>query len=67
MKWETPKQHLRKLRIKRILYKLKCIGLTMLFITAIFILFICITSGNDTEKLNKCLQNHNLDYCNRNI
>lgn len=39
----------------------------MLFATTIYILFICITSGNDTKKLNKCLQTHNLEYCNKNV
>jgi len=29
-----------------------------------FILYTCITSGNDTQKLNECLQDHSLGYCN---
>lgn len=29
-----------------------------------FILYTCITSGNDTQKLNECLQGHSLNYCN---
>ena len=32
-----------------------------------FILYTCITSGNDTQKLNECLQNHDLNYCNNNV
>lgn len=30
-----------------------------------FIFYTCITSGNDTQKLNKCLQKHSLNYCNK--
>lgn len=30
----------------------------------LFTLYICLTSGNDTQKLNECLQDHNLNYCN---
>lgn len=31
------------------------------------ILYICLTSGNDTQKLNECLQDHSLNYCNKEV
>lgn len=31
---------------------------------AIGIIYVCLTSGNDTQKLNECLQDHSLNYCN---
>ena len=32
---------------------------------AFLILYICLTSGNDTQKINECLQDHSLNYCNK--
>lgn len=31
---------------------------------AFLILYICLTSGNDAQKMNECLQDHSLNYCN---
>lgn len=32
-----------------------------------FILYTCITSGNDTQKLNECLKTHTMKYCNKEV
>ena len=34
---------------------------------AIGIIYVCLTSSNDTQKLNECLQTHDLDYCNKEV
>ncbi len=67
MKYLTPKQHLRRLKLERFTVWLKYVGLSATFGLAIFIIYICLTSGNDTQKLNECLQDHSLDYCNNNV
>ena len=64
MKYLTPKQHLRKLRFERFKAWLKYVGLSAICGLVIFIIYICLTSGNDTQKLNECLQDHSLNYCN---
>lgn len=65
MKYLTPKQHLRRLRFERLVTYLKYVGLSVIFGIAIFIIYICLTSDNDTKKMNECLQDHELNYCNR--
>lgn len=68
MKYLTPKQHLRRLRFERFTTWLKYVGLSCLSAMtclAIFIIYICLTSGNDTKKMNECLQEHSLNYCNK--
>lgn len=67
MKYLTPKQHLRRLRFERFTTWLKYAGLSIMGAVAIGIIYICITSGNDTKKMNECLQDHNLNYCNNNV
>ena len=47
--------------MKKYLLILLCI------IEASRILYICMTSGNDTQNLNKCLKNHTLNYCNKEV
>lgn len=64
MKYLTPKQHLRRLRFERFTTWLKYVGLSAMTCLAIFVIYICLTSGNDTKKMNECLQDHSLDYCN---
>lgn len=46
---------------------LKYIGLSATLGLAIFIIYICLTSGNDTKKMNECLQDHSLNYCNKEV
>lgn len=64
MKYLTPKQHLRRLRFERFKTWLKYVGLSFMGAIVIGIIYICLTSGNDTQKLNECLQDHSLNYCN---
>lgn len=64
MNWKTPKQHLRRLRLERFTTWLKYVILSFISAVVIGIIYICLTSGNDTQKLNECLQNHSLNYCN---
>lgn len=64
MNYDTHQQYLRKLRIERVKTYLKYLGLSASLGLAIFIIYICLTSGNDTQKLNECLQSHSLNYCN---
>ena len=64
MNWKTPKQHLRRLRFERFKTWLKNVGLSFMGAVAIGIIYICLTSGNDTQKMNECLQDHSLNYCN---
>ena len=65
MKYLTPKQHLRRLRFERFKTWLKYVGLSCLSAMAIGIIYICLTSGNDTQKMNECLKTHDLNYCNK--
>lgn len=65
MKYLTPKQHLRRLRFERFTTWLKYVGLSCLSALAIGIIYICLTSGNDTQKMNDCLKSHDLNYCNK--
>ena len=65
MKYLTPKQHLRRLRIERFTAWLKYVGLSCISAIALGIIYICLTSGNDVQKLNECLQDHSLNYCNK--
>ena len=37
------------------------------FGVSLFIFYICITSGNDTQKMNECLKSHDLNYCNKEV
>lgn len=32
---------------------------------AFLILYICLTSNNDVDKMNECLKTHDLNYCNK--
>lgn len=67
MKYLTPKQHLQRLKFERFTTWLKYVGLSVSLGLTIFIIYICLTSGNDTKKMNECLQDHSLDYCNKTI
>lgn len=65
MKYLTPKQHLRRLRFERFKTWLKYVGLSFMSGVAFFILYICLTSNNDVDKINECLKTHDLNYCNK--
>lgn len=64
MNWKTPKKHLRRLRFERFKTWLKYLIFSIMGAVVIGIIYICLTSGNDTQKLNECLQEHSLNYCN---
>ena len=34
---------------------------------SLFIFYICLTSGSDTQKMNECLKTHDLNYCNKEV
>jgi hypothetical protein len=65
MKYLTPQQHLRRLYFERFKTWLKYVGISFMGAVAIGILYTCLTSDNDTQKMNECLQKHDLDYCNK--
>lgn len=65
MKYDTPKQHLRRLRFERIKTFLKYLIFSIIGAITIDIIYICLTSGNDTQKMNDCLKSHDLNYCNK--
>lgn len=67
MKWETSKQHLRHLRFEKIKSWLRYFGLSTMCGLSLLIIYICLTSGNDTQKMNKCLQKHDINYCNKEV
>ncbi len=31
------------------------------------VLYICLSSGDDTQKMNNCLQKHDINYCNKEV
>lgn len=65
MKYLTPKQHLRELRLKRVKTFLKYLAFSIMGAVAIGVIYICLTSGSDTQKMNECLKTHDLNYCNK--
>ena len=67
MKYLTSKQHLQRLRFERFKTWLKYIFISVMGALAIGIVYICLTSENDTKKMNNCLKNNNLDYCNKEV
>ena len=67
MKYLTPQQHLRKLYLDQVKTYFKYFGLSFIGGIVLFILYICLTSGSDTQKMNECLQDHSLNYCNKEV
>ena len=67
MKYLTPKQYLRGLRFERFTTWLKYVGVSFMGAVAIGIVYVCLTSGNDTKKMNDCLETHNLSHCNKEV
>ena len=65
VKYLSVKQNLRRLKLERLKLYFTIYGISFLIAIALFILYICISSGNDTQDLNKCLKDHNLNYCNK--
>lgn len=67
MKWLTPDQNLRRLRIERILTSLKYLGLSFMIALTIWVLYACLSNENFNKKFNQCLQKNSLNYCNHNV
>ena len=70
LKWKTePYTSPRAIITRYRFYKLKLF--INYFITSILggiaflILYICLTSNNDVDKMNECLKTHDLNYCNK--
>lgn len=67
MKYDTPKQYLRRLYLERFATYLKYLALSFISGIALFIIYICLTSNNDVGKINEYLKTHDLEYCNNNV
>lgn len=65
VKYLSVKENLRRLKLERLKLYFTIYGISFLIAIALFILYICISSNNDTKDLNKCLKDHNLNYCNK--
>lgn len=63
--YKSIQQRLRELRRERVKTFLKYLAFSIMGAVAIGVIYICLTSGNDTQKLNECLQKYSLDYCNK--
>ena len=67
MKWDTPKQYLRKLRIQRFIDKLKMAGTILIISIAVWVLYATLSGWNIPDKLNECYKTHSQMYCNKHI
>lgn len=61
----NPNVIIRELRRERIKTFLKYLAFSIMGAVAIGIIYICLTSNNDTDKMNECLKTHDLNYCNK--
>lgn len=67
MKYNTPKQHLRRLRFERLTNYIKTLSLVSCGTLALWVLIAIKPDFTFNEKLNECLQNNDLAYCNNNV
>lgn len=67
MKWETSKQHLRKLRWQRFINYIRTLILIFYWTLALWVLIAIIPDFDFNDRFNECLQQHDLNYCNNNI
>ena len=67
MKYLTPKQHLRRLRFERFTTWLKYVGLSFIGTCTLWVLIAIKPDFTFNDRLNECLQNHSLNYCNNNV
>ena len=63
----NPKQYYLKLKLERLKAYIKMIVFLEIIISSIWLISVCITGYDISDKLNVCLQEHSLDYCNTNI
>lgn len=67
MKWETPAQHLRKLRWQRFINYIKTLFIVSCGTLALWVLVAIMPDLTFNDRFNECLQQHGLNYCNKNI
>lgn len=67
MKWETPKQHLRKLRWQRFINYIRTLFIVSCGTLALWVLVAIKPDFTFNDRFNQCLQQHDLNYCNNNI
>ncbi len=67
MKYDTLKQHLRRLRLERFTTWLKYIAFSFMGACVLWVLIAIKLDFGFNERLNECLQDHNLNYCNKTI
>lgn len=67
MNWETPKQHLRRLRFECFTTWLKYVGLSFMGACALWVLIAIKPDFTFNDRLNECLQKNSLDYCNKEV
>ena len=65
MKYDTPKQHLRRLRVERFITYLKYIGISIFGGITLWIIIAIMPDDDFVDRLNECYKTHNFDYCNR--
>ena len=65
MKYDTPKQYLRRLIFERFATWLKYVGLSFIGACALWVLITIKPDFTFNDRWNDCLKTHNLDYCNR--
>ena len=64
MKWETPAQHLRKLRWQRFINYIKTLFIVSCGTLALWVLIAIKPDFGFNDRFNECLQQHDLNYCN---
>lgn len=67
MKYLTPKQHLRRLRFERFINYIKTLLLVSCGTLVLWVLIAIKPDFGFNKRFNECLQQHDLNYCNKNI
>lgn len=67
MKWDTPKQHLRKLKFERFVGRLKVAGVVLLILMSFWVLYATLSGWDIPDRLNECYKTHSQMYCNKHI
>ena len=70
IKWKTepyisPKAIITKCRFYKLKLFINYFIASILGGITFLILYICLTSNNDVDKINECLKTHDLNYCNK--
>lgn len=67
MKYLTPKQHLRKLHFERFTNYIKTLSLVSCGTLVLWVLIAIKPDFGFNDRFNKCLQQHGLNYCNKEV